>query len=113
MGGSATLAELPQIGFVPRRLICRPESFVIRAPVLVSRLLLVTGTTSGRTDLQKEIKDLYDDPSKIVHGGTFDETTIGARRIVRLNSHSQVCASSSVAVRASCRCRMVQREASG
>jgi hypothetical protein len=37
---------------------------------------LLTETVTERTDLQKEIKQLYDDRSKIVHGGTFDESAV-------------------------------------
>lgn len=40
---------------------------------------LLADTAEGRADLQKEIKGLYDDRSKIVHGGAFNETAIAER----------------------------------
>ncbi len=40
---------------------------------------LLADTAAGRADLQREIKQLYDDRSKIVHGGTFNETAIAEK----------------------------------
>lgn len=40
---------------------------------------LLADTAAGRTDVQSEIKKLYDDRSKIVHGGTFNEATIAEK----------------------------------
>lgn len=47
---------------------------------------LLAETVAERTHLQKEIKQLYDDRSKIVHGGTFDQSAIAdkANRAVEL-----------------------------
>lgn len=48
--------------------------------------LLLAEAVAERTKLQKEIRQLYDDRSKIVHGGTFDEAAIveKANRAVEL-----------------------------
>ncbi len=40
---------------------------------------LLADTAAVRADLQREIKQLYDDRSKIVHGGTFNETAIAEK----------------------------------
>ncbi|MGH9187219.1 MAG: hypothetical protein ACRD0U_15610 [Acidimicrobiales bacterium] len=40
---------------------------------------LLADTAAGRADLQREIKQLYDDRSKIVHGGSFNETAIAEK----------------------------------
>jgi hypothetical protein len=40
---------------------------------------LLGGDAADRRSLQSEVKGLYDDRSKIVHGGTFDELSIAAR----------------------------------
>lgn len=40
---------------------------------------LLADSASGRADLQQEIKQLYDDRSKIVHGGSFDEAAIAEK----------------------------------
>jgi hypothetical protein len=40
---------------------------------------LIADSAAHREALQKEIKQLYDDRSKIVHGGTFDEAAIAEK----------------------------------
>jgi hypothetical protein len=40
---------------------------------------LLADTAAVRADLQREIKQLYDDRSKIVHAGTFNETAIAEK----------------------------------
>jgi hypothetical protein len=40
---------------------------------------LLAETAASRAELQRELKQLYDDRSKIVHGGTFDEAAISEK----------------------------------
>jgi len=46
---------------------------------------LLADTAAGRSDLQREVKQLYDDRSKIVHGGRFNETAISEKADRALN----------------------------
>ena len=49
----------------------------LRISTAMAWLLADSGT--ARVELQKEIKQLYDDRSKIVHGGSFEEVAIAER----------------------------------
>lgn len=50
-----------------------------RLRVSAAMAWLLTDSPDRRLELQAEIKRLYDDRSKIVHGGTFDEHSIADR----------------------------------